>query len=73
MALVYGLGFPPFHGGAFRYLDTLGSDQFVAQAEPLTVLGPLYHLPDGLRDKAAQSGSWYPLAVPLNDLSLKTA
>ncbi|MEJ5175064.1 fatty acid oxidation complex subunit alpha FadB [Erwinia sp. MYb416] len=73
MALVYGLGFPPFHGGAFRYLDTLGSDQFVAQAEPLTVLGPLYHLPDGLRDKAAQGGSWYPLAVPLNDLSLKTA
>ncbi|MEJ5174009.1 3-hydroxyacyl-CoA dehydrogenase family protein, partial [Erwinia sp. MYb416] len=73
MALVYGLGFPPFHGGAFRYLDTLGSDQFVAQAEPFTSLGALYQLPDGLRDKAAQGASWYPQAVPLNALSLKTA
>lgn len=28
MALVYGLGFPPFHGGACRYLDTLGSRDY---------------------------------------------
>ncbi|WP_455820869.1 fatty acid oxidation complex subunit alpha FadB [Pseudomonas cerasi] len=73
MALVYGLGFPPFHGGAFRYLDSVGSDRFVAQAEPLTALGALYQLPDALLDKAAEGGSWYPLAIPLNDLSLKTA
>lgn len=73
MALVYGLGFPPFHGGAFRYLDSVGSERFVAQAEPLTALGALYQLPDALLDKAAEGGSWYPLAIPLNDLSLKTA
>lgn len=73
MALVYGLGFPPFHGGAFRYLDTLGSDKFIALAEPFSALGALYQIPDGLRDKAAQSGSWYPQALPMNDLSLKTA
>ncbi|WP_336796143.1 fatty acid oxidation complex subunit alpha FadB [Erwinia aphidicola] len=73
MALVYGLGFPPFHGGAFRYLDTLGSDTFVAGAEPFAELGALYQLPEALRDKAAQRASWYPQATPLADATLKTA
>lgn len=73
MALVYGLGFPPFHGGAFRYLDTLGSDTFVAGAEPFAELGALYQVPDALRDKAAQRASWYPQATPLADATLKTA
>ena len=73
MALVYGLGFPPFHGGAFRYLDTLGSDTFVAGAEPFAELGALYQVPEALRDKAAQRASWYPQATPLADATLKTA
>lgn len=73
MALVYGLGFPPFHGGAFRYLDTMGSDTFVAGAEPFAELGALYQVPDALRDKAAQRASWYPQATPLADATLKTA
>ena len=30
MALVYGLGFPPFHGGAFRWLDTIGSARSIS-------------------------------------------
>lgn len=33
MALVYGIGFPPFHGGAFRYLDTLGAANYVELAQ----------------------------------------
>ena len=73
MALVYGLGFPPFHGGAFRYLDTLGSDNFVARAEPYAALGALYQVPDALRDKAAHSASWYAPVTPLADATLKTA
>lgn len=73
MALVYGLGFPPFHGGAFRYLDTLGSDRFVAMAEPFITLGALYQVPEGLREKAVQGGSWYPLVPAMHDLTVKTA
>ncbi len=73
MALVYGLGFPPFHGGVFRYLDTLGSDRFVAQAEPFMKLGALYEIPESLREKANKAETWYPLAAPLSDATLKTA
>ncbi|HUQ20244.1 MAG TPA: fatty acid oxidation complex subunit alpha FadJ [Gemmatimonadaceae bacterium] len=32
---VYGFGFPPFRGGPFRYIDTLGADEVVRQLEEL--------------------------------------
>ncbi|MEJ1266987.1 3-hydroxyacyl-CoA dehydrogenase family protein [Pantoea ananatis] len=60
MALVYGLGFPPFRGGAFRYLDTLGNSNVVDQAKRYTALGGLYELPALLSEKARQHESWYP-------------
>ncbi|WP_256383436.1 fatty acid oxidation complex subunit alpha FadB [Photobacterium toruni] len=60
MALVYGLGFPPFKGGVFRYLDTLGLANYVALADSYQSLGPLYHVPDGLRAKAAADECYYP-------------
>ena len=40
IALVYGLGFPPFRGGVFRYLDTIGLDRYVAMADQYADLGP---------------------------------
>ena len=60
MALIYGLGFPPFRGGACRYLDSLGSANYVAQADALSALGALYQAPDGLRDKASRNDTYYP-------------
>ncbi|MGJ3355639.1 fatty acid oxidation complex subunit alpha FadB [Providencia sp. Je.9.19] len=60
IALVYGLGFPPFRGGVFCYLDTLGSQSYLKTAETFTDLSPLYHAPTGLKEKAATNARYYP-------------
>ncbi|GAA5218749.1 fatty acid oxidation complex subunit alpha FadB [Corallincola platygyrae] len=59
MALVYGLGFPPFRGGVCRYLDQMGIDNFIAQADELAHLGPLYQVTDGLRQMAAEGKRFF--------------
>nr|WP_318384866.1 fatty acid oxidation complex subunit alpha FadB [uncultured Enterobacter sp.] len=74
MALVYGLGFPPFHGGAIRWLDTLGSAKYFDMAQQFQHLGPLYDVPDGLRDKARHNEAYYPPVEPARPVGeLKTA
>ncbi|MER5005555.1 fatty acid oxidation complex subunit alpha FadB [Atlantibacter hermannii] len=74
MALVYGLGFPPFHGGAFRWLDTLGSAKYLDMAQQYEHLGPLYAVPDGLRAKARLNEPYYPPVEPARPVGdLKTA
>jgi 3-hydroxyacyl-CoA dehydrogenase/enoyl-CoA hydratase/3-hydroxybutyryl-CoA epimerase/enoyl-CoA isomerase len=42
MALLYGLGFPPFRGGIFRWADATGPKALLAAAERHRALGPLY-------------------------------
>lgn len=65
IALVYGLGFPPFHGGAMRWLDTLGSARFVEMAGQYQSLGPLYAVSAGVQDKARHNETWYPPVAPV--------
>lgn len=59
MGLIYGIGFPPFHGGALRYIDTLGVANFVALADRYAAQGPLYQPTAKLRDMAAAGQSFY--------------
>ncbi|MFQ6372545.1 fatty acid oxidation complex subunit alpha FadB [Shewanella sp. YIC-542] len=59
MGLIYGLGFPPFRGGVFRYLDTLGVANFVALADKYAHLGGLYQVTDAMRKLAAENGAYY--------------
>lgn len=59
IALLYGLGFPPFRGGPFRYLETMGLANFVALADQYAHLGEMYHVTDGLRDMAKAGKSYF--------------
>ncbi len=60
MALIYGIGFPPFRGGALRYIDALGVAEFVALADRLAQeLGPLYAPTEKLRAMAQNNEQFY--------------
>ncbi|XGA81241.1 fatty acid oxidation complex subunit alpha FadB [Halomonas sp. CH40] len=61
MALIYGIGFPPFRGGALRYIDAMGVAEFVAQADALAEeLGALYAPTPKLREMARDHSRFYP-------------
>ncbi|MFY8274618.1 fatty acid oxidation complex subunit alpha FadB [Pseudoalteromonas sp. SSDWG2] len=59
MALVYGIGFPPFRGGVFRYLDQIGLANFVATADKYAHLGAIYQVSDETRQWAEQGRVFY--------------
>ncbi len=42
LGLVYGLGFPPFRGGVFRYVDSIGVQKLCQNAQKYKTLGKLY-------------------------------
>jgi 3-hydroxyacyl-CoA dehydrogenase/enoyl-CoA hydratase/3-hydroxybutyryl-CoA epimerase/enoyl-CoA isomerase len=59
MSLLYGIGFPPFRGGACRYVDQMGAANFVAMADRLAPLGKLFEAPQLLRDMAASGKKFF--------------
>ena len=59
MGLIYGIGFPPFRGGAIRYLETLGLNTFIDSADKYADLGEIYHVTEGLRDMAKAENSYF--------------
>lgn len=59
MGLVYGIGFPPFRGGALKYLDTVGLANFVARCDQFKSLGKLYEPTATMREMAAKNAKYY--------------
>ncbi|KZN35930.1 fatty acid oxidation complex subunit alpha FadB [Pseudoalteromonas luteoviolacea] len=59
MALIYGIGFPPFRGGVFRYLDQIGLSEFVAMADKYADLGEIYQVSEQTRAWAAEGKVFY--------------
>lgn len=60
MGLVYGLGFPPFRGGALRWADKRGLAAFCERADALAKeLGPLYEPTARMREMASADTGFY--------------
>jgi 3-hydroxyacyl-CoA dehydrogenase/enoyl-CoA hydratase/3-hydroxybutyryl-CoA epimerase/enoyl-CoA isomerase len=59
LALLYGIGFPPFRGGVFRWMDTVGLAHIAEQSEKFASLGKAYQLTDGMRAKLAAGETYY--------------
>ena len=59
MALIYGLGFPPFRGGVFRYLDSVGLQNYIQAASQYSDLSPMYRVPQLLLDMAEKGDTFY--------------
>ena len=59
MALLYGIGFPPFRGGALKYADEVGLDKIVSIAEKYQSLGVSYQVPDSFKQMAANGKTFY--------------
>jgi 3-hydroxyacyl-CoA dehydrogenase/enoyl-CoA hydratase/3-hydroxybutyryl-CoA epimerase/enoyl-CoA isomerase len=59
MALLYGLGFPPFRGGIFRWMDSVGMRAIADAAEKFADLGKSYELTEGMRAKLSDGATYY--------------
>lgn len=59
MGLIWGLGFPPFRGGALRYIDNVGAARFCEMADRYSDLGRAYQPTDGLRAMAKSGDRFF--------------
>lgn len=59
LGLIYGIGFPPFHGGALKYADRMGLDRFCEKAAAYTDCGPTYEPAPLIRKLAAEGAKFY--------------
>lgn len=62
IGLIYGIGFPPFLGGALNYMDQMGLDVFCEMADKYAELGLMYVPTVAMREMAASAGKYFPVA-----------
>jgi 3-hydroxyacyl-CoA dehydrogenase/enoyl-CoA hydratase/3-hydroxybutyryl-CoA epimerase/enoyl-CoA isomerase len=61
LSLVYGLGFPPFRGGALKYADSLGLARCVETSGRYENIAAVYKVPALLRGMADGGKLFYPM------------
>jgi 3-hydroxyacyl-CoA dehydrogenase/enoyl-CoA hydratase/3-hydroxybutyryl-CoA epimerase/enoyl-CoA isomerase len=59
IGLIYGLGFPPFRGGPFRYADAVGLKALCEKAAKFASLGKLYEPTAQMLRLAETGGSFH--------------
>ena len=61
LAVIYGLGFPPFRGGLLKWADQYGLQKLVARAATFSELGLAYQAPSSLEMLAKAQKRYYDL------------
>jgi 3-hydroxyacyl-CoA dehydrogenase/enoyl-CoA hydratase/3-hydroxybutyryl-CoA epimerase/enoyl-CoA isomerase len=59
LALLYGVGFPPFRGGIFRWMDTVGLGYMAEISAKFAHLGKAYELTEEMQDMLANNRTYY--------------
>ena len=59
MSLIYGVGFPPFRGGAIRYMQNMGLQTFCDKLSAYADISPLYHPTENLLAMANTNSSYF--------------
>ncbi|MFK7958689.1 MAG: 3-hydroxyacyl-CoA dehydrogenase NAD-binding domain-containing protein [Lysobacterales bacterium] len=58
---IFGWGFPPWTGGTLSYIDTVGLDTFIANAQSMAErFGPRFNVPELLKTMASAGEQFYP-------------
>ena len=60
MGLILGIAFPSFHGGALRYIDQMGAQEFCNRAEKYLHISPIYTPTENLLSMAKSNETYYP-------------
>lgn len=59
MALIWGVGFPPFRGGICRWMDEQGLDVICEKADSYSAIGELYKPTESMRAMASKGKKFY--------------